>query len=98
MAKHSAIPVLLVSTAMLIATPVAVAFADPLDSVMAPGPTYTELVPDRLTTSPETNLYYIQLQERINQQNRSQKALENALQAQHDAIRDVLQNCPECFR
>ena len=59
MAKHSAIPVLLVSAAMLIATPVAVAFADPLDSSDGSRvPKYTELVPDRLTTSPETNLYY----------------------------------------
>ena len=97
MAKHSAIAVLLASAAMLIATPVGVAFADPLDSVMAPVPSpgpYTAAT-SGIGTGAELNM--IQLQSLVSQRQLAVQLTQQMMEQMNQTTKDVMKNCPTCF-
>ena len=97
MAKHAAIAVLLASAAMVIATPVGVAFADPLDSVVSPVPSprlHTAPVPD-IGTGAELNM--IQLQSLMSQRQLAVQLTQQMMEQMDQTTKGVMKNCPTCF-
>ena len=45
-----------------------------------------------LQQSQDMNLYYLQVQEQVNQQNRSFTTISNVMKAQHDTVKNAIGN------
>lgn len=74
--------------------PVAGASTTPMSATGVPGaaPNEASSIESSLQQSQDMNLYFLQIQEAVNAQNRSFTALSNVLKAQHDTVKTAIGN------
>ena len=66
--------------------------ASPPGMAGSPGTTGDGGVESSLAQSQEMNMYYLQIQETVNAQNRTFSALSNVLKAEHDTVKTAIGN------
>lgn len=82
---------------MLIATPVGVAFAEPLDSVVSPIPSPGPYTAPTVGIGTGAELNMVQLQSLVSQRQLTVQLTTEMLEQMNQTTKDVIKNCPTCF-